>query len=92
MSDVPRGAMMDAMPAPRVACPACGRTIALYRSGRIYRHDPPAGARGRELLSCPASLKVVRPPAAQALLFDLDPPTPAPAGPGFGPPEEPRLF
>ncbi|MBT2544656.1 hypothetical protein J7E99_29120 [Streptomyces sp. ISL-44] len=39
---------------PRRACPACGRDCAVT-SGRIARHDPPAGRERGDLVSCPGS-------------------------------------
>lgn len=57
----------------RFPCPTCGRPIALTARGLLYRHDP-AGGRTPDLRSCPGSLKVVRPPAAQPVLFAYVPP------------------
>ena len=52
----------------RVDCPRCGRDTAVYPSGLLYRHDPASG-RTPELRSCPGSLKTVREPEGELLLF-----------------------
>lgn len=68
------------MPLPRTECPICERDVAITRRGLTYRHDP-AGGRDRELKSCPGSLKPVRAPEGQPVLFvspeDLVMPEPA---------------
>ncbi|MER6603932.1 hypothetical protein [Streptomyces parvus] len=56
------------MPLPRTECPICERDVAITRRGLTYRHDP-AGGRDRELKSCPGSLRPVRPPAGDPVLF-----------------------
>lgn len=68
---------------PRVDCPECGRDTAVYPGRILYRHDPASG-RTPELKSCPGSLKKVRAPKGELLLFDdpnVDwPEEPAPPG------------
>jgi len=49
----------------------CGRDVAISLQGRTWRHDPASG-RTPELKSCPGSLKPVRPPEGDLVLF-LDP-------------------
>lgn len=56
------------MPLPRTECPICERDVAITRRGLTYRHDP-AGGRDRELKSCPGSLKPVRAPSGDPVLF-----------------------
>jgi hypothetical protein len=42
--------------------------VAISLQGRTWRHDPASG-RTPELMSCPGSLKPVRPPVGELLLF-----------------------
>lgn len=58
------------MPLPRTECPqpGCGRDVAVSAKGLTSRHDP-AGGRTPELRSCPGSLKPVRAPEGQPVLF-----------------------
>ena len=81
---------MNAAPAIRATCPVCGRSIALTARGRLYRHDPPE--RGRDLLSCWGSLKVVRPPGGQLPLFPFILPPPDVPGPGDDEDDDGALF
>lgn len=53
---------------PRTECPVCGRDVAVTVRGLVYRHDPATG-RDPELRSCPGSLKPVRAPEGELLLF-----------------------
>lgn len=53
---------------PRTECPVCERDVAVTRRGLTYRHDP-AGGRDAELKSCPGSLKPVRAPDGDPVLF-----------------------
>jgi len=53
---------------PRTECAVCGRDVAISLQGRTWRHDPASG-RTPELMSCPGSLKPVRPPVGELLLF-----------------------
>ncbi|MFC9859375.1 MULTISPECIES: hypothetical protein [unclassified Streptomyces] len=70
------------MSLPRTECPepGCGRDVAVSRKGLVYRHDPASG-RTAELKSCPGSLKPVRAPEGDPVLF---------VAPGM--PEPARLF
>lgn len=53
---------------PRTECPVCTRDVAVTRRGLVYRHDPASG-RDPELRSCSGSLKPVKAPEGEWLLF-----------------------